>query len=254
MARYHIGTSGWNYKHWRERFYPKGLPQRRWLEFYSEHFDTVEINNSFYREPAEKTYEHWREQAPDGFCYAVKAHRFLTHRKRLHEPEDPLERVIKGARRLEDHLGPILYQLPPQFHRTDDNVARLDAFMELLPRDLLHVVEFRHKSWWETQDTLEQLRAHGVAFCTHDMGGAEMPLEATARFAYLRFHGPAGKYRGDYPDSLLRSWARRIEGLATDVDSVWVYFNNDIGGHAITNAQTLREMLGVREAAFAAAH
>jgi uncharacterized protein YecE (DUF72 family) len=242
MARLWLGTSGWSYRHWSGQFYPEELPARRWFAYYAQHFPTVEINASFYREPNPRTYDNWREGAPNGFRFAVKAHQYVTHRKRLSDPTEPLGRILRGARRLEDHLGPILYQLPPAFRRTPENAARLDAFLELLPRDLDHVVEFRHSSWW-TDDTLVELRAHSVAFCWHDMGGADVPLAATAPFAYIRFHGGDNKYAGNYPENALAAHARRIEAIARNVNDVWIYFNNDIGGHAIHNAKTLARLL-----------
>jgi uncharacterized protein YecE (DUF72 family) len=242
MARFWVGTSGWNYKHWIGLFYPPDLPPSRWFALYSAHFSTVEINYTHYQEPKDKTYDNWREGAPDGFRFAVKAHRFLTHRKRLLDPEDPLSRVIKGARRLEDHLGPILYQLPPKFPRTEERAERLEAFLDLLPGDLMHVIEFRDRSWWGN-DTIRQLRRHGVAFCAHDMGGADVPLVASASFAYVRFHGGEQKYAGNYPDELLERWAGRLREIGGEVESVWAYFNNDIGGHAIHNAKTLARLL-----------
>jgi uncharacterized protein YecE (DUF72 family) len=239
-----IGTSGWNYKHWRKRFYPEDLPPSQWFDFYCEHFDTVEINNSFYREPAAKTYDHWREQAGDNFCYAVKAHRYLTHLKRLLDFEKPLDRVIKGARRLEDHLGPILYQLPPNFKRNETNVERLDEFCEALPRDLMHAIEFRDKSWYD-DDSVEQLRRHGVAYVGHDMLGAEVPLVATASFAYVRFHGASQKYHGNYQEETLKEYACRLRAL--DCEEVFCYFNNDGFAHAVRNAKTLGRMVNSEE-------
>jgi uncharacterized protein YecE (DUF72 family) len=242
MARLWVGTSGWNYRHWAGDFYPSDLKPRDWFGYYAGHFATVEINASFYREPARQTFEKWRDAAPDGFRFAVKAHRFLTHRKRLIDPADPLDRVVKGARRLGKHLGPVLYQLPPTFHRKEENSARLDAFLEILPADLDHVVEFRHDSWY-TRDTQQQLRRHNVALCWHDMGGKEVPFVVTAPLAYLRFHGGEKKYAGNYPDEVLAEHARRIQHLAEKVDDVWIYFNNDIGGHAVRNAKTLIRLL-----------
>lgn len=245
--RFWIGTSGWNYGHWRGLFYPQKLAVKHWFEFYSRHFPTVEINNTFYREPAAETYDRWQRQAPEGFRYAVKAHRYLTHLKRLIDPEDSLERVIKGARRLKEHMGPVLYQLPPYFKRTEEHAARLEAFLELLPGDMQHCVEFRDNSWWEDEATSAQLRRHNVAFCCHDSGGKETPFVATAGFAYVRFHGGSA-HAGNYADSELRSYADRLERLAVQADTVYIYFNNDVGGHAITNAQTLARMLNVSPA------
>ncbi len=183
-----IGCSGWNYKHWRERFYPKGLPARRWFEFYAEHFDTVEINNSFYRLPPPETFDKWREQAPPGFCYAVKANRYITQAKKLRDPEEPLDRMMTAARHLQDRLGPILYQLPPSLGL---NLERLEQFLAFLPRDVVSIFEFRNRSWYIPQ-THELLERYGASFCTHDMPGSASERIAVGRAAYVRFHGCAG--------------------------------------------------------------
>jgi uncharacterized protein YecE (DUF72 family) len=239
---FRIGTSGWQYDHWRGVFYPRGLPKREWLTFYSRHFTTVEINNSFYHLPGEKSWDAWREAAPPGFSYAVKASRFITHFKRFQSPEESLKLLFEGAARLGAHLGPVLYQARPDFARTSANVARLDEFMARLPRGPRQVIEFRHSSWFG-QDTLAQLRRHDVAFCCFDMPGFECPLAVTAGFAYLRFHGPGARYDSNYSEDELSSWAERLRGLLADVEEVWAYFNNDGHGYAVRNAQRLRELL-----------
>jgi uncharacterized protein YecE (DUF72 family) len=236
--RFYTGTSGWQYRHWKGRFYPGDLAVARWLEYYAHAFETVEINSSFYRQPTERSWDRWRATVPDGFRFAVKASRFLTHIKRLEDPGDSIERVVEGARRLGDRLGPILYQLPPNFMRTAENVERLEGLLALLPPDLQHAVEFRHRSWFNDA-TYEVLRARRVAICMFHMPHLETPEVATARFAYLRFHGSGSTYGGDYPDDVLRNWAGRIERL-NGVDEAWVYFNNDIGGYAVENAKTFR--------------
>ena len=235
-----IGCSGWNYKHWRERFYPKGLPARRWFEFYADHFDTVEINNSFYRLPPPETFDKWREQAPPGFCYAVKANRYITQAKKLLDPEEPLDRMMTAARHLQDRLGPVLYQLPPSLSL---NLERLEQFLAVLPRDVVSVFEFRNRSWYITQ-TYELIERFGASFCTHDMPGSASERIAVGRAAYVRFHGCGGKYWGRYPDDRLLSWADWMLGQARGGRTVWAYFNNDIDGHAILDAQTLKSMVG----------
>ena len=242
MADIWVGTSGWSYNHWRGVFYPPDLPQRAWLSFYAEHFRTSEINYTHYRQPSAETWDNWRESVSAGFRFAVKAHRYLTHRRRLGDPLDSLERVPKGAERLGDRLGPILYQLPPFFKRTDENAARLEHFLEMLPRRHGHVFEFRHQSWFgaETQDLL---RRHGAAFCSYDMAGVDCPLVATAPFAYLRFHGTGAGYSGRYTGEMLKAWAGRLRALACGLDDIFIYFNNDIGGHAVDNATTLARLL-----------
>jgi uncharacterized protein YecE (DUF72 family) len=242
MARFYVGTSGWHYKHWRGDFYPAGMATSRWLEHYTRCFDTVELNASFYREPRDAAWDLWRESTPDGFCFAVKASRFLTHIRQLREPEESLERVVKGAGRLRDKLGPLLYQLPPSFQRDQERLDRLAEFLERLPEGYRHVIEFRHKSWL-MEEVFELLAAHGVGFCVFDMPRMECPLRATAPFAYVRFHGATRRYGGNYSDAELAAWAERLQKLGDGLEAVYVYFNNDIGGHAPRNARTLRDLL-----------
>lgn len=236
---YYIGTSGWVYPHWREVFYPPKLPQSKWLEFYTGHFATVELNNSFYRLPSEQAFANWRDTSPEGFVYAVKVSRFITHIKRLKDVEEPVVTFLSRARHLNEKLGPLLYQLPPNMHRNDE---RLGSFLSLLPRGLRHVVEFRHESWLD-EGVFDILRRHNVGLCVFDMPGVSCPLLATADFAYIRFHGSSGLYYSCYSDGELDDWARRISGLAKDLDAVYIYFNNDAEGFATKNAQTLREKL-----------
>jgi uncharacterized protein YecE (DUF72 family) len=245
VARYWIGTSGWNYRHWRERFYPKGLAPRDWLGFYAEHFSTVEINYSHYRQPSAANWKTWRDGTPYGFRFAVKAHRYLTHLRRLKDPESSLKDVLNRATKLGEKLGPILYQLPPQFKSTPDTRDRLQAFLDLLPGNRMHAVEFRDKSWFG-EDTLEALRNRGVAFCSFDRRNLTPPLVATAAFAYVRFHGSDDEPGGNYSEKDLAGWARRLEKLAREVDDLFVYFNNDAFGYAPANAAMIAGMLGQR--------
>lgn len=234
-----IGTSGWNYDHWRGRLYPASLPQKKWFDVYSSVFDTVEINNTFYHQPPDATFDAWREQAPKGFLYAVKANRYLTHLKRLKDPAEPLERFLRGAKRLREHLGPILYQLPPNW---SPNLERLEAFIGLLPDGLSHVIEFRNGSWL-CDETYGLLEKHGVVLCVHDMFN-EHPRRITGAFVYLRFHGIAGGSGGKYGRRKLRFWAEWIREVASERD-VFAYFNNDAEGFAVSDARLLRQMLGV---------
>lgn len=234
-----IGCSGWNYKHWHGLFYPDGLPQKRWFEHYAATFDTVEINNSFYRLPKAETFDKWREQAPDGFCYAVKANRFLTQAKKLKDCAEPLQRMMTPFRHLGDRLGPILFQLPPGFRI---NLERLDEFLTLAPKDVVNVFEFREKSWL-TEEMLALLDRHGASFCVHDMPGSATPRWVAGPIAYVRFHGGEGKYWGRYSDERLLEWTDWIVEQAKDGRSVWCYFNNDIEAHAIHDALTLRSMV-----------
>jgi len=239
-AAIHIGCSGWVYKHWRGILYPEGLPQTRWFARYAEDFDTVEINNSFYRLPSGDTFQKWRDQAPPGFCYAVKANRFLTQAKKLKECEEPLDRMMSAVRRLGDRLGPMLYQLPPSLKI---NLARLRDFLEIVPKDVRNVFEFREKSWY-VRDTYDLLDQYGASFCVHDMPGSTSERVAVGPIAYVRFHGGEGKYWGRYSDEGLLSWTDWIVDQARQGRSVWCYFNNDIHGHAIHDAHTLKSMVG----------
>lgn len=238
-ARIRIGCSGWQYAHWRGDFYPRGLAQDRWLEHYAEHLDSVELNNSFYRLPDGEAFAGWRRRVPDGFTFAVKASRYLTHVKRLRDPGEPLQRLWSCAEKLDDRLGPMLYQLPPRWHLDLD---RLRTFVEMLPDGRLQALEVRDRSWY-APEALATLRDADVALCIHDMSGSAAPRELTAEFAYVRFHGAAARYRGGYSGQALAAWADRLVGWAADGIGSWVYFNNDVGGHAPRDAARLREMV-----------
>ncbi|WP_420136422.1 DUF72 domain-containing protein [Sphingomonas sp.] len=233
-----IGCSGWNYRHWRGAFYPADLPVRRWFEYYSAHFDAVELNNSFYRLPTAKTFEAWRDQAPEGFRYAVKANRYLTQAKKLKDCAEPVARMMAPVRHLGSALGPILYQLPPTLQL---NLARLEEFLSLLPGDICHVFEFRHPSWY-VADTLDLLGRYGASFCCHDMAGSVSPPWATGSVAYVRFHGAGGKYWGRYKAEQLSRWAEWMADQQCQGRNVWAFFNNDIFADAIADATALKQL------------
>lgn len=239
MAVFRIGTSGWHYKHWRGVFYPPDLPTAAWLSYYAAEFGTVEINNSFYRLPSEATFEAWRDHAPPGFTFAVKASRFLTHMKKLKDAEEPLRNILGRARRLGDHLGPILYQLPPYWGR---DLARLEAFLQLLPSDVQHIFEFRDPSWLVTE-TFDLLRRYGAGLCIYDLPGYTSPLQVTAPFAYIRFHSATDMYGGEYGEERLRPWAERLRALGAQAETLYIYFNNDAFGYAVSDARILRRLL-----------
>ncbi len=234
-----IGCSGWNYRHWRGAFYPEKLPVKRWFEFYAQQFGTVEINNSFYRLPKAETFDKWRDQAPPGFCYAVKANRFLTQAKKLKDCEEPLGWMMAPTRHLQPALGPILYQLPPSL---GIDLERLEAFLALLPGDLTHAFEFRHKSWY-IDETLDLLDRHGAGFVAHDFPGIASPRAATGPLAYVRFHGGRGKYWGRYSDEVLVGWTDWMMEQARAGRPVWAYFNNDTEAAAIHDAHSLKAMV-----------
>jgi uncharacterized protein YecE (DUF72 family) len=235
-----IGTSGWHYTHWIGRFYPEKLRKEKWLEHYARHFDTVEINNTFYHLPKEQTMVNWRDRVPPGFLFAVKASRYITHIKKLRNTADEVERFFSLATLLGEHLGPILYQLPPNLHK---DLGRLEEFIASIPMRDRAVFEFRDASWHQ-QDTFDLLNKHGVALCVHDMGDKAPPRVVTGGMIYVRFHGTNGRYQGDYPDFMLQDWAGWIRSQIGSARAAYAYFNNDISGHALKNAQTLKQILG----------
>ncbi|HEU5098856.1 MAG TPA: DUF72 domain-containing protein [Roseiflexaceae bacterium] len=236
--RVRIGTSGWVYQHWRGIFYPDQLRQSDWFAHYARSFDTVEINNSFYRLPSPAAFAVWREQAPAGFVYAVKASRFLTHMKKLRDPHDPLERFFERARALGATLGPVLYQLPPHWQV---NLPRFETFLAALPQGYAHVVEFRDASWL-VDSVFRLMERYSVAHCVHDMQPLKVPARVTAALAYLRLHGDPA-HGGDYQEAALEARARQIEAWRSQGLQVFVYFNNDVGGYALDNARALRGLL-----------
>jgi uncharacterized protein YecE (DUF72 family) len=238
LMRIRIGTSGWVYQHWRGIFYPDHLRQSNWFAYYAQVFDTVEINNSFYRLPSVAAFTAWRQQAPPDFVYAVKASRFLTHMKKLRDPGEPLERFFERARCLGQTLGPVLYQLPPHWQV---NLSRFEAFLVALPPGYAHVVEFRDASWL-IEAVFELMERYGVAHCIHDMQPLKIPARVTAAPVYVRLHGD-GAHGGDYQEAALEAWAGQISEWRRQRLDVFVYFNNDIGGYALEDARTLRKML-----------
>jgi uncharacterized protein YecE (DUF72 family) len=242
LGRVWIGCSGWEYKHWRGDFYPADLPRARWFEHYAATFDTVEINNTFYRLPEAATFASWAARAPVRFLYAVKASRFLTHMKKLKDPEEPIDRLFEHMRPLGRRLGPVLYQLPPGFKL---NLDRLEHFLQALPREVRHVLEFRDPTWY-ADDVTRLLEEYRVARCLHDMRGSATVRERVGPFVYARFHGASGHYNGGYADDRLAGWADWLHAQRRDGIDVFAYFNNDIGGHAPRNAVTLRRMLEER--------
>jgi uncharacterized protein YecE (DUF72 family) len=241
-----IGCSGWNYASWKGTFYPAGLPPSRWLSFYVDRFDTVEANGTFYCLPAPQTFASWRDGTPRRFVMAVKASRYLTHLKRLRDPEEPLQRFFDHASALGARLGPVLYQLPGNFHR---DLPRLERFLELLPprvalegtrpRAVQHVMEFRNPSWY-VSDTYSMLSQRGVALCLHDKRGSEIEWAGENPFVYVRFHGTSGHYQGSYGAPALDRWAERLAGEWSAGRDVYAYFNNDPGAVATENALSLR--------------
>jgi uncharacterized protein YecE (DUF72 family) len=235
-----IGTSGWSYDHWDGVLYPPGTPPRDRLAHYVHRFCTVELNASFYRWPRDASFAGWRRRLPPGFRLSVKAPRGLTHAKRLYAPEAWVPRLTSAWHELGDRRAVLLAQLHPAHERDD---ARLDWFLGALPPWMRVAVEFRHPSW-HTDEVFALLERHGAAYCV--MSGARLPcvLRATAPFVYVRMHGPDPDhlYAGSYPEADLRWWADRVGEWTADGRDVLVYFNNDGHGHAVRNAERLREL------------
>jgi uncharacterized protein YecE (DUF72 family) len=231
-----VGTSGWQYRDWRDRFYPPRLPQREWLRHFATRFPTVEVNNSFYRLPESSTFERWRDETPEGFVVAVKASRYITHIRRLRDARDPVELFWSRARLLRQKLGPVLFQLPPRF-RAD--VGLLAEFLRVVPRPILAAFEFRDPSW-QADEVYGTLDRAGAAWVIPDWPGAREPIVVTGGWSYLRFH--QGRHgRSDYTREKLRRWADRLAELPSS--ETWVYFNNDQGGAAVRDAATFMELL-----------
>ncbi|MBN1837150.1 MAG: DUF72 domain-containing protein [Spirochaetales bacterium] len=235
----HIGTSGWSYPHWKKRFYPEELPSSEWLGYYARRLSTVEINNSFYNLPSERTVAAWRNGVPGGFSFAVKASRYITHMKKLKDPEDSLERFLRRIRTLGDRLGPVLFQLPPQWIRNPD---RLQGFLEALPAGLPCAFEFRDRSWFH-EETYVVLERHNAAFCIYELAGESSPKRVTADFVYVRLHGPGRAYQGSYDTSTLAGWAGAFSTWNRQGKAVYCYFNNDQNAYAVHNARELANMM-----------
>ncbi len=235
-----IGTSGYHYKHWQGPFYSKKISPDEMLDFYSQHFDTVELNNSFYRLPTEAAFDNWRESTPADFVFAVKASRFLTHQKKLKDPEGALENFLPRAARLSTKLGPILFQLPPKWQV---NPGRLESLLEALPRDHRYAFEFRDLTWIRPE--INQLLAKSrAAFCIYELAGYHSPLTITSDFAYVRLHGPVlEKYQGSYSTGRLHRWAQQVAEWAKYLAAIYIYFDNDQAGYAARNALTLKRMV-----------
>lgn len=236
-----VGTSGWYYKHWRGPFYHHDLPQHQWLSYYAQRFDTVEINNTFYRLPKHEFIDQWVKTVPPGFLFSVKASRLITHVKRLKDAWEPLDRFLEAYDLFGEKRGPILLQFPPFWKRDD---RRLEDFLKYLPpNDAPYVFEFRHRDWFvpEIKTLLER---YGATFCQFTTGAFTTPRWITSKYAYIRFHGSTGYYQGNYHGNTLRAWAKNIRAWNDAGIDVYVYFNNDQNAFAVDNALRLKNMLG----------
>ncbi|MGB9699868.1 MAG: DUF72 domain-containing protein [Thermodesulfobacteriota bacterium] len=240
-----IGTSGWNYKHWGEGvFYPPGMRQAEWLPYYSNFFESVEINNTFYHLPSQEVFETWYKETPSQFVFSVKANRFLTHLKKLANPEKYLDKFLENISRLKEKVKVVLFQLPPfwKFHR-----ERLEAFFGFLSQknenfNLRFALEIRHKSW-SCPECWQILEKYNVSLVFADWPGLDIDCPATADFIFMRRHGYRSLYATSYPDDYLKNLARQINKWLSAGKDVYVYFNNDACGYAIQNALSLKKYL-----------
>ena len=237
-----IGTSGFDYPHWQGRFYPPGVPSGERLAFYADRFDAVELNVTFYRLPPARAFAAWRDAVPDRFRFAVKASRYLTHVRRLQNPHDPVERLLEPARRLEECLGPILLQLPPDM---PIQLGRLDETLSAFPADVRVAVEPRHRSWF-CAELVELLGRHRAALCLADRRGPTTPRWRTTDWVYVRLHEGRASPAPCYGRTALRSWIDRIDALWPGTASGYVFFNNDARACAVDNALAMRRMIDRR--------
>jgi uncharacterized protein YecE (DUF72 family) len=235
-----IGTSGWYYDHWRERFYPVELKKDKFFDYYAQTFQTVEINNSFYRLPLESTFLAWKKKSPKEFLFAVKLSRYITHQKRLQDSKESLDYFFVRAGKLARKLGPILVQLPPSLKRDDD---RLKNFLKILPKKRRFTFEFRHETWF-TPEVYTMLEDYNAALCLYELKGVRIEDTVTADWVYVRLHGPElTAYTGSYSDEALELWAKRIRGWAAEGRDVYCYFDNDQKAYAVGDALRLIKLV-----------
>lgn len=238
-GKIHIGTSGWHYKHWIGNFYPESMKPEDYFDFYMKHFDTVEINNSFYKLPPENTFTNWKNAAKNDFIYAIKANRFITHMKKLKDPQQSLERFLHNIDFLEDRLGPVLFQLPPKWKY---NIERMELFLDALPSHYRCTIEFRDQTWYR-EEVYALLRKFNIAFCVYELEYHLSPIKITADFIYVRLHGPEDKYQGKYSDDQIIKWAEECNKWSSEGMDVFLYFDNDQNGYAVQNARSLKQLV-----------
>jgi uncharacterized protein YecE (DUF72 family) len=235
-----IGTSGWHYKHWKGPFYPSDMNTKDFLPYYADRFETTEINNTFYSLPQEKTLKQWQSRVQKDFVFSVKASRYITHMKKLKDPEAGLSRFLPIVKALDKNPGPVLFQLPPKWNC---NADRLKRFLEVLDgHEHQWVFELRDRSWFN-DEVLKLLSDHGAALCIYDMEQEVSPKEITTDFTYIRLHGPGAKYQGDYDTQALAGWAGAFSSWAAKGIRVYCYFDNDEQGFAARDALRLKNML-----------
>jgi len=235
----HIGTSGWHYDHWKGLFYPDAISTEEMLPYYTAHFHSVEVNNSFYQLPKKATLERWKKTVPRNFIFALKASRYITHMKKLKDPAQGVPSLLEIASVMEEKVGPILFQLPPRWRI---NLKRLDAFLQFLSRDFRYAFEFRDPSWFN-DSTYEMLAKKDAAFCIYNLAGRLSPKEVTTDFVYVRLHGPEAAYQGQYDGKTLSGWAGAFSTWHSQGKEIFCYFDNDEAGYAVQDALRLQKML-----------
>ena len=241
MGKVWIGTSGFNYKHWKNIFYPEGLAQKKWLGFYSEHFKTLEINATFYGSFKEATYKKWADTVPEDFAFAIKGPRFITHIERIKNSELSIKKFFEQASGMSEKLKVVLWQFPPSFKNDEENRRRLENFLKQLPKNIFQVFELRHKTWFgpEIYNLLDSNRM-GIVISESDRFPSDNIV--VGGICYIRFHGPTSLYSSSYSTEQLKKWAGKIEKWKKKAD-VYCYFNNDSGGHAFRNAAELDKII-----------
>lgn len=238
-GKIYIGTSGWHYKHWKGTFYPVDTKDKNQFDLYLQTFSTVELNNSFYHLPTIQTFNKWRKLSPSDFVFSVKASRYITHMKKLLPDKSAINKFFTHAEKLEEKLGPVLFQLPPHWKI---NVERLQTFLSKLPGKHRYTFEFRDHSWY-SEDVYHILKKYNCAFCIYELERHLSPLKETADFIYIRLHGPGNKYEGSYTDTALQKWKRKCLEWQKKGKDVYIYFDNDQKGFAAFNAKTLLQMV-----------
>jgi uncharacterized protein YecE (DUF72 family) len=233
-----IGTSGFYYNHWSGTFYPPDIKKTGFFKYYQRHFNTVELNSPFYRLPSENTFKKWKTDTPDNFIFAVKASRYITHVKKLLEPERSVEMLFNRISHLKKKLGPVLFQLPPSLKKDE---KRLENLLDILPQGYRFTFEFRNHSWYD-ENIYKLLEKHNVAFCIYELQYHMAPIVTTADFVYARLHGPERKYAGNYSNDALHWWAGKCKEWSNEGLDVYIYFDNDQLGYAAFNALVLKKL------------
>ncbi|MBD3248443.1 DUF72 domain-containing protein [Candidatus Woesearchaeota archaeon] len=245
MTDYLIGTSGWSYEHWIKKFYPEKLKKTEWIRFYSRHFNTAELNMSFYRFPPAKTLKAWYKKLPGDFSMTFKGNRLITHRKKLHDVNDLVKKFYDICSAMKRKQGCFLWQLPPSMEKNEHNLEKLGKFLDVMDKRKKNAIEFRDRSWW-SKEVYDMLEDNNVGFVV--VSGLDMPsvVKVTSDLAYFRFHGPGGAYSSKYNDKQIKSWAKKIKKAGRGCKEVYCYFNNDANAYAVDNAETLKKELNVK--------